>query len=272
MVRVLLTGATGTLGRELRPRLLEDGYGVRAVSRSPPATGEGRTEWMQADLATGEGLIEALAGVDVVIHAATAPLGDTEAVDVLGTARIVDYARGEGIEHLIYVSIVGIDAIPLSYYEHKRRAERLIEDGSVPWTVLRSTQFHSLFGELLGRLRPLPCWPLPRRFRLQPIDAGEVADRIVRLIDDGPAGRPLPVGGPEVRTLGELTRTWLAVRGWRRAVVPLPLPGRVAAGFREGAATVSERAVGTTTWREWVERAHGPSVASARSATSGGRP
>jgi len=145
----LLTGATGTLGSALRPRLSAAGHEVRAASRSPPDDG-GTAEWVEVDLATGAGLDAALDDVDVVVHAATAPRGDTEAVDVDGTRRLLTAATEEAVENVVYPSIVGIDDIPYSYYEHKLTAERLVADSDVPSTVLRATQFHSFVHDLLG--------------------------------------------------------------------------------------------------------------------------
>jgi nucleoside-diphosphate-sugar epimerase len=69
MTRVLVTGGTGVLGREVVSRLLEKGYTVRVMSRSP-RLGTTNAEWAQAQMPTGEGLSEALQGVDVIVHAA----------------------------------------------------------------------------------------------------------------------------------------------------------------------------------------------------------
>lgn len=247
----LLTGATGTLGSALRPRLAAAGHEVRAASRSPPAGG-GPVEWVEVDLATGAGLEAALDDVDVVVHAATAPRGDTEAVDVDGTRRLLTAAAQEGVENVVYPSIVGIGDIPYSYYGHKRTVEQLLADSDVPSTVLRATQFHSFVHDLLEVVAGLPVWPLPTRFESQPVDAGEVADAIVEYATVEPAGRVPDVGGPEVKTVGELARTYRSVRGIRRPVLRLPVPGSTAAAFRAGEATCPDRAVGTVTWATYL--------------------
>lgn len=259
MTRVLLTGATGTLGSELRSRLLEAGYEVRAATRSPP-DGDDREpdlEWVGLDLVAGEGIESAVADADVVVHAATAPQGDTEAVDVRGTERLLAAAAAADVENLLYVSIVGIDEIPFSYYEHKLAAERAVERSGVPSTVLRSTQFHQFVADVLGSVARLPVWPLPTKLRVQPIDAGEAADAVVERATTDPAGRVPDVGGPEVLTLGEIARAYRDARGLRRPVVRLPIPGGVTEAFRAGEATRPDRTVGTVTWSEWLERRYG---------------
>ncbi len=272
-----MTGATGTLGGALVDRLVEAGWRVLAATRRlddppPTAEGDGTIEWVKLDLVEGTGIEAGVADADAVVHAATAPQGDTMAVDVRGTERLLDAAEGAGVEHLLYPSIVGVGEIPFSYYERKREAERAVEASPVPSTTLRATQFHAFVDELLGTVAKLPVWPLPTELRAQPVDHREVADRIVDYLADGPRGRADPVGGPAVHRLGELASAYREARGLRRAVVRLPIPGGVAKGFRAGKATRPDHAVGTVTWESWLaERYGGPpeSVTDRAGASSG---
>lgn len=250
MTTVLLTGATGTLGEALRPRLRDAGRDVRGTSRSPPNDGD--VEWVAMNLADGTGIRAAVTDVDVVVHAASNPIWKTEATDVRGTERLLEAAADAGVSNFLYVSIVGIDEIPYSYYEHKLSAERAVEASEVPSTVIRATQFHPFVADLLEAVARLPIWPLPTEFRIQPIDPNEVADVIVEHTTHEAAGRLPDVGGPEVRTVGELARAYRDARKLRRRVVRLPVPGRVAAAFRAGKATRPDRAAGTVTWEEWL--------------------
>lgn len=250
MVRVLLTGATGVLGRELQPRLRDAGYDVHAASRSPP--GDGDVAWVELDLTDGTGVGAAVADADVVVHAASDAQGDSEAVDIHGTERLLDAAETEGVEQFCYVSIVGVDRIPYSYYEHKRAAERAVEASAVPSTVVRSTQFHPFVAYLLDLVSRLPVWPLPTDFRLQPIDAGEAADAVVEHAATDATERLVEVGGPEVRTVRDLAEGYRESRGLRRPIVRLPLPGKVAARFRAGEATCPDRDAGSVTFEEWL--------------------
>ncbi|MEK8108823.1 NAD(P)H-binding protein [Micromonospora sp. M12] len=123
-------------------RLLDDGITVRATSRRPQSGSD--VEWVVADLATGDGVAEAVTGVDAVLHLASAPRGrQTHQVDVVGTRRLVAAAGAAGVGHLVYISIVGVDRVPFSYYQQKLAAEQEITAGPVPWSVLRATQFPS---------------------------------------------------------------------------------------------------------------------------------
>lgn len=252
MVRTLVTGATGTLGSALRSRLVEAGHTVRAGSRSPPDRTTTNVEWTRLDLVDGQGVRSALEDVDVVVHAATAPRGDTEAVDVAGTERLLDAASDAGVENFLYPSIVGIDGIPYSYYEHKQSAETAVEESDCPTTILRATQFHSFVAALLHSFERLPVWPLPTRMQVQPVAVDEVAAALVERVTGETTGRVEPVGGPEVHSVGELARAYRRARGLRRPILGVPLPGETAAAFRAGDATCPEHAVGTVTWSEWL--------------------
>src|SRR3990172_5599539 len=252
MSRVLITGGTGVLGRELLPRFAAAGYTARVMSRrAAPAEGAG-TEWAQAQIETGEGLAEAAAGVDVIVHAASSPFRRTREVDVEGTRRLLEAAKAAGVSHFVYISIVGIDRIPLPYYKHKLAAERLSEESGVPYSILRAPQFFTLMDDILRNLLRFPVGVYPAGFKFQPIDPGEVAERIVQQVEAGPGGRLAEIAGPEVRTAGGLARARLKARGKRRLLVPLPLFGKVAAGYRAGYNCAPKSKYGLITWEEWV--------------------
>lgn len=257
MVHTLVTGATGTLGRALSPRLADAGHTVRGTSRDPPREVGPVDEWVELTLPDGPGFETALDGIDVVVHAASDAVGDTEAVDVRGTERLLQAAAAADVSNVVYVSIVGIDDHPYRYYQHKLAAEDAVEAADVPWTIIRLTQFHEFIDELLGLVARLPVWPLPTRWRSQPIDVGEAADAVVEVATPEPAERVPDVGGPEVRTLGELARAYRAARGLRRPILPLPLPGKTSRAFRDGRTTCPDRAVGTVPWEAWLNDEYG---------------
>ncbi len=249
---VLITGGTGVLGRELAPRFADAGYDVRIMSRRPAPDGAPH-EWAQADLMTGVGLAEAVAGVDLIVHSATGAQQNPK-VDVAGTEALLNAAKASGSPSVLYISIVGIDRIPLGYYKAKVAAEQLIEGSGLPWATLRATQFHTLIDGFLRMLIRLPVAVLPKSLKFQPIDAAEVAERMVQHAVAGDRGRLPDLGGPEVRTFGDLAAAWLKARRKRALVLPLPLTGKTAAAFRNAYNCTPEHAEGNLTWQQWLER------------------
>lgn len=252
MIRTLVTGATGTLGTKLRPRLIAAGHTVRAASRSPPKEPKKDLGWVELDLIEGTGIKSALKNIDVVIHTATAPKGDTATVDVQGTKRLLKAAESVGIEHFLYPTIVGIDDIPFSYYEHKATAEAAVEDSNIPASIVPATQFYSFTAELLDSVARLPVWPLPTNVQIQPVDVREVADVLVSHATLTASGRIDPIGGPEIHSVGELARAYRGVRDLRRPIIRFPIPGKTMRAFRTGHATCPNHRVGTVTWEEWL--------------------
>lgn len=245
---ILITGATGTLGRKLVGAATAAGHHVRAMSRRSHVGYTG-VHWTQGDLLANQGVDAAVDGVDVIVHCATQGTGDK---DVTSTENLITAARNAGVSHIVYVSIVGIDRIPLPYYKTKLRVERALEASAVGHTVLRATQFHDLVKMIFAIQRFSPVLLSLRGVRFQPIDTRDVTARLVDLIDRDPAGRVADIGGPAVHTHAELARMYLAARGGRRPVVEMPMPGRIAAGYRTGANLAPDNPVGTIDFAHYL--------------------
>jgi uncharacterized protein YbjT (DUF2867 family) len=251
-MRILVTGGTGTLGRPAARRLLERGHEVRVLSRQPSPALPGGAAAVRGDLSTGAGVAEALERTDAVLHAASNTGLGLGRGDVAGTECLLEAARSAGVAHLLYVSIVGIDGIPLAYYRRKLACERLVAASGLGHTILRATQFHELLSAALLAVERWPLVPLPVSWRFQPVAAEEAAARAVDLLLSGPQGRAPDFGGPEVTTLGDMARVWQLRRGRPRRVVGIALPGRVARGFRLGLNTCPANASGGRRWAEHV--------------------
>jgi uncharacterized protein YbjT (DUF2867 family) len=268
---ILVTGGSGTLGREVVDRLLAGGHPVRVLSRRPrPAGTPATVDWVTGELGSGRGLAAAVADVAVIVHCASNPLRPR--VDIDGTRNLVEAARAAGIWHLVAISIVGIDRVPYRYYQAKLTAERLIQASGLPWTILRATQFHQLVLLVARGLARLPLVPVPAATSFQPIDAAEVADRLAALATGPPAGRVPDMGGPQVRIAADLLRTYLRTAGRPRPVLPVHLPGAVFAGYRQGGHLAPDHAVGRRTWEQFLTDHVGHrGRAPASSRTAGGR-
>ncbi len=256
----LLTGGSGSLGRHTFPHLLKAGNTVRLSSRSGrKADLPTEIEWAPASLETGEGLAQAVRGVQTIIHAASDPR-HSQKVDVEGTRKLLALAKTAGVSHFFYISIVGIEHFPgFAYYDAKLATERLIEASGIPYTILRATQFHELLDlYFLPPLFKLPFIALvPTTLKYQLIDSSEVAERIAELAQAAPSGHAPDIGGPEVLTMGELARTWAQARGSHQRIVPFPIPGKTAASFREGRHTCPDSRYGKITWEQYLSQKYG---------------
>src|SRR5258708_9917026 len=167
-MNVLVTGGTGALGREVVNELRGSGHRARVLSRM---RGTGH-DWAQGDLASGKGLDKALTDIDVVIHAGSAAREPwrLKAVDVDGTRRLIDAAKLARVRHLVFISIVGMEGVAYPYYASKLQAESVVKEGTLPWTILRATQFHTLMETFLKAFAGLPrIAAIPFAWQFQPV-------------------------------------------------------------------------------------------------------
>lgn len=243
---VLITGGTGNLGSALRRLMLANGTEVRVLSRQERPQGETTATWATGDLRTGTGLEGALAGISTVIHCATD--GKT---DVASTERLVAAAKAAGVQHLVYISIVGVDRHPLFYYRAKYQAEQVLERSGLPWTILRATQFHDLVYGLFTGQRWLPVLFAPT-IPFQTIAVDDVARRLAELASASAVGRAADIGGPQVLACRDMAAAYLAGAGSRRRVVPLALPGKVFRAYATGLHLAPNTPVAGETFSEFL--------------------
>lgn len=266
MANILVTGGTGPLGREVVARLTARGHRVRLLTHhtSPagPMTAE-RFEVMPGDLSTDTGLVAALVGMEIVLHLAS----DSQqalATDVGGTRNLLAAATATSAAppHVIYISIVGVDHSNMPYYVAKNAAEALIAASGVPWSVLRTTQFHGFIATLLQSLGldSRPEIAVPAGVRVQSVDVGEVAERLVAIAELGPLRHIATMGGPQVLDLETMAATYLRVRRPRQSaqVHAEPLQSPLFDAWRSGSNLAPEHAFGVTTWEEHLSRTSTP--------------
>jgi uncharacterized protein YbjT (DUF2867 family) len=244
---ILVTGGTGTLGGHVLPLLRAAGCELRVLSRTGRPAADG-VEYVTGDLLNDEGIEPAVAGVKTILHLAGGPKGDDKA-----TANLVRAAAQAGVQHLVYISVIAADRVPLGYFKAKLGAEQAVAGCGVPWTTLRAAQFHDLVLTVVAKMAKMPVVPVPGGLRFQPVDSRDVADRMVELTLGEPGGPVPDLAGPRVYGMGELLRGYLRARGKRRMTVPVRMPGKPGRAYRAGDnLSLDGAAVGNRTWEEFL--------------------
>lgn len=243
----LVTGGSGSLGRPVISSLSARGVRVRSLSRKP---GEGDAV---GDLSTGEGLAAALAGVDTVVHCAsdTRRFGKT---DVAQARHLIDASVAAGVQHLVYISIVGIDRVPMPYYRRKLEVEQMIASSGIPWTILRATQFHGFLIDMFFKPQKIYPFLMVPRGTVQPIAVEDVAERLSALAVGAPQGRVDDLGGPDVLTFDEAARAYMAAVGRKPRTVRVPVLGKLVRSIADGGLTCPEHVHAGQTFGEFLAR------------------
>lgn len=241
---VLVTGGTGNLGRHVVPLLMASGRSVRVLTRSPRPASNG-VEYVSGDTVAGTGLAEALTGIDTVVHLAGGPKGDD-----VGTRHLTDAARAAQVNHIVMISVIGAETMPIGYFRRKAEAERILVESGVPWTVLRAAQFHEFAHAMVGGAAKLPVVPVMKDVRLEPVAVQDVAARLAVLTSAAPQGRVADLAGPEVWSMEELIDV-LPTR--RRPHLRFAMPGAIGRAYRTQANLAAPDAMrGTGTWAQYV--------------------
>jgi uncharacterized protein YbjT (DUF2867 family) len=245
MARVLVTGASGTLGSVLVPRLLAAGHTVRILAHHRTENSGSDVEIAHGDVRQLADMMQAASGVDVIVHAATSVFRAARSTEIDGARAVVAAAHASGA-HLTYPSIVGVDAIAGTYYRAKLEAEQIIK-GSGSWTIQRATQLHPTLNRTLARF-----FPATPKLAFQPLDAGELADCLVGHIETGDTGQAEDIGGPEVLALKDLVSVRRSITAQRTLLIHMPAVGPLRA-LDSGHQLCPAHARGHLTWRQWQE-------------------
>ena len=246
-MKIVVIGGTGLIGSKLVKKLREQGQEVIAAA---PASG--------VNSVTGEGLADALKGASVVIDVTNSPSWEDAAVLKFfetSTRNLLDYEAKAGVRHHVALSVVGTERMLESgFFRAKLAQENLIKASSIPYSIVRATQFFEFIKPIadfstVGNQVRLP----PALF--QPMAADDVASAMVRIATNSPLNGTVEIGGPEQFRLDELARRDLAARQDPREVISDPHAGYYGIALSERALVPSDNAqLGEAHFEDWLNQ------------------
>ena len=248
ILKIVVVGGRGRIGARLVTTLTRGGHDVVAASRRSGI-----------DVVTGEGLAEALRGASVVVDVSDSPAFDDASVMTFFTTSTRNLLAGEaaaGVGHHVMLSIVGIDRVPeLGYYRAKLAQEQLIKDSSIPYSIVRATQFYEFLGSIADAATHGRTVRVPPA-RIQPIAADDVARAVAAFATGTPVNGTMEIGGPEPFYMAALMQRVLGARNDPREVISDPHARYFGALLNEGSLVPGNDAeLGEIRFDDWLGRA-----------------
>lgn len=214
-MKILVIGGTGLIGSQVVANLTELGHEAVAAS---PSSG--------VNSVTGEGLAEAMAGVDVVVDVSNAPSWtDDDVMNFFATStrNLLEAEHAAGVGHHVALSIVGTDRVPASgYIRAKAAQEKLIAESGTPYSIVRATQFFEFALGIADSATDGNTVRLSHEAAIQPIAATDVAAAVTRVAAGDPLNRITNIAGPDKFGMDDLARLALAAHGDSHEVVTDP--------------------------------------------------
>jgi uncharacterized protein YbjT (DUF2867 family) len=245
-MKVLLTGATGFVGRHMLHRLLAEGHSVRALVREPQkadALAQERVDLIPGDVAEGSGLDQGMQGCDAVTHLVGIILekgtNTFERVHHIGTRNVVEAAKRTGIRRFVHMSALGVRADGVAAYQTtKWKGEEEVRRSGIPFCILRPSL---IFGEgdgfvtqMMQTMRSAPIFrPVPGdgNPKFRPISIDDVTACFARaLTAEAATNQTVDLGGPDELTLNEVLAEIARCAGVRKPAVHIPMPLMIAGG------------------------------------------
>jgi len=213
-MKIVVIGGSGLIGSKLFTKLREQGH--EAIAASPKSG---------VNTLTGEGLAEALKGASVVVDVTNSPSWEDAAVLKFfetSTRNQLTYEAAARVGHHVALSVVGTDRLLASgFFRAKMAQENLIKASSIPYTIIRATQFFEFVKGIADFSTEGNKVRLPTAL-IQPMAADDVASAVGRIATGAPAHGIVEIGGPEQFRLDELGRQYLAANKESREVVADP--------------------------------------------------
>jgi len=246
-MKIVVIGGTGLIGSKVVKKLGDRGYDVVAAS---PNSG--------VNTLTGEGLAEVLKGASVVVDVSNSPSFDDEPVMqffTTSTRNLLAYEAAAGVGHHVALSIVGTDRVPDSGYMRAKVAqEKLIKQSSIPYSIVRATQFFEFLTRIADSATEGNTVRLPS-VAFQPLAADDVASAVAQVAIGSPLNGTVDVAGPEQFRFDEFIRRGLSARNDPREVIADRYAPYFGAELTERSLVpIGDAQLGTTRFADWLNQ------------------
>ncbi|MFD0735486.1 SDR family oxidoreductase [Planotetraspora mira] len=242
-MKIAVIGGTGLIGSQVVRNLTAAGH--EAVPHSL-STG--------VNVITGDGVDDAVAGADVVVNLTNSPTFDDASPAFFQTSmdNLMTASAKAGVGHFVILSIVGVDQVPdLVYYRAKVLQENVLRAGTIPFSIVRVTQFMEFIDAAMSWTSDEKSVRLPRT-PIQPIAAADVAVAVSKVAAGAPLNGIRNIAGPEVFTLDDLGRITLKAKGDSRSVVPDDTAGMFAAVPGDVIIAPADADIAPTRYADWL--------------------
>jgi uncharacterized protein YbjT (DUF2867 family) len=246
-MKIVVIGGSGLIGSKVVTKLGEHGHEAVAAS---PSSG--------VNTLTGKGLAEVLKGAAVVVDVSNSPsFADGPVMEFFktSTGNLLTYEAAAGVEHHVALSVVGTDRLPDSgYFRAKLVQEKLIKESSIPYSIVRATQFFEFVNSIADSATDGNTVRLPP-VSFQPMAAEDVASLVARVAMGSPLNGILEVAGPEKFRFDELIRLGLSARNDPRKVIADSHARYYGAELSERSLVPGDDAqLGETRFEDWLRR------------------
>ncbi|CAF4178242.1 unnamed protein product [Adineta steineri] len=240
MSKILITGGTGVLGRAISEIFLSNQTNFIVGSRNQNTktynnmnfNSNLNSKWVYLDLLKNEGFNKCLNDdIDTILHIAT-----------------VNMQKING------QPVVGINKIPFSYYKGKLECEHLIKTSSIPYTILRSTNFHDFVDAAVSEFLQRPIRIIPKSLKAQPIQVEAVAMELNKIIQGSPLNTTYDIGGKSVYNMKEILDSLMKAHHENKLVINMPAMGKILKGFAKGYNTCNNIQLSSNTWEEYLSK------------------
>jgi uncharacterized protein YbjT (DUF2867 family) len=257
MARVLVVGGTGLAGRAIVSEAVERGHDVVVASRRVPDDDSDAyvpgAVYTTVDLVTGDGLEEAVDGMDVLIDASNGAGREASHTFTVGSQNLLHTAARFGIGHAVLLSIVNVDRSGYPYYRAKAAQERTYHDSPIETRIVRTTQFHDFIASLFASGAKMGVIPAFSKVRFQTIAVTDVARLLVDAAEGaGPADSTRTVGGPRIQSSRALAEAWKAATGSRAVIAGVRQPGALGTAWRAGDNLAPDQPIAGTDFETWL--------------------